>query len=614
MHSTVRAGKLYQHRDLLVGNKFYSAWRGVCCEKAFFPNFLVMSNNLSHNTVVPIAHGRYEYALGFVESSIDNRLFNRNIAEKLSCILQDPCCQLITRIEASADGVCSITDGIRVERVTILVTASQCVFDEHAELMEFLKLTNKVDEITGLQRKERFIKTHGHRYARYGFPNFYSPSERALMIRTRCQNLRACDPQYASFIKCIAAAYPSIHATSLDHESLIDALLRIGLLECAVPLHENHLTKKIFSHTLHLLPIRKDISLLESYFGSQVTFYFAWMDFFTLWLSVPAIVGAAVWGLRESNQTVDTDTSSTFYSLFMVIWGFFFIAFWRRRANELACDWDTLDVEHSDEPNPRYHGKTRISRITGKNELFYNPLNRWVFHYPISVVVTLIMLIVAFSVMALSLNLQGYVSEGSIIYVATLSSCSKPGGIFDANHPVLSLIPVVLHAGVIMLLNLQYRHVAVWLTEQENHRLLHQRESSLVYKRFLFEAFDCYIALFYVAFYELDILKLRGELMSLYCVDSARRVATESLLPYVLHHLQLWQQHWQTAHSKKNDGDGQGGTYNALTGVRMCYIFCRVLHFVYSFKYTLFSLKICLCSVKHRWCKLQGKLEIEIES
>ena len=58
------------------------------------------------------------------------------------------------------------------------------------------------------------------------------------------------------------------------------------------------------------------------------------------------------------------------------------------------------------------------------------------------------------------------------------------------------------HACVIMALNTAYRHVAEWLTELENHKTEHAHERSLVYKRFLFEAFDCYIALFYIAFYE----------------------------------------------------------------------------------------------------------------
>eukprot|EP00665_Eupelagonemidae_sp_cell47_P005344 gene5344-759_t len=136
------------------------------------------------------------------------------------------------------------------------------------------------------------------------------------------------------------------------------------------------------------------------------------------------------------------------------------------------------------------------------------------------------------------------------------------------------------------MLNTQYRGIAEKLTDLENHRLarragkrrplplsrsparggkawhLHRRgavpppcdshnptllarvgsahrppsleeeyENSLVLKRFFFEAFDCYIALFYVGFVQQDIRKLRRELIALYTADSIRRVVTETLLP-----------------------------------------------------------------------------------
>jgi anoctamin-10 len=52
-------------------------------------------------------------------------------------------------------------------------------------------------------------------------------------------------------------------------------------------------------------------------------------------------------------------------------------------------------------------------------------------------------------------------------------------------------------------------------------------------KRFVFEFLDCYLHLFYVAFYKLDIIALRKELISLYMVDEIRRIVTETLIPYL---------------------------------------------------------------------------------
>jgi hypothetical protein len=92
----------------------------------------------------------------------------------------------------------------------------------------------------------------------------------------------------------------------------------------------------------------------------------------------------------------------------------------------------------------------------------------------------------------------------------TLLRCSQPGGVFDqaGGGPYPSLLPwlpVVLHAVVINQLNSTFRTVAQWLTARENHRTRHAHESSLIAKRVLFEAFDCYISLFYLAFCQVTI-------------------------------------------------------------------------------------------------------------
>lgn len=97
------------------------------------------------------------------------------------------------------------------------------------------------------------------------------------------------------------------------------------------------------------------------------------------------------------------------------------------------------------------------------------------------------------------------------------------------------------------------REICEWLTERENHRYLSEKEASIVIKRFLFEAFDCYIALFYIAFYELDVAKLRSELVSLYTVDSIRRVATESVLPFLIERFNDYRRSANLAAAKKDD-------------------------------------------------------------
>ena len=142
-----------------------------------------------------------------------------------------------------------------------------------------------------------------------------------------------------------------------------------------------------------------------------------------------------------------------------------------------------------------------------------------------------------------SLNLQGYIKAstgrwlGLTVYIPGLAIFAAPGQIFDplqTDSLVLPLVPVVLHAISIQVLNAAFRHVAHRLTDFENHRTEAAYKASVLVKRFLFEASDCYLALFYIAFELQDVPKLRAELIALFTADTVRRVLLETLVPLIL--------------------------------------------------------------------------------
>ena len=93
--------------------------------------------------------------------------------------------------------------------------------------------------------------------------------------------------------------------------------------------------------------------------------------------------------------------------------------------------------------------------------------------------------------------------------VQALSHHGEPGGYFDKSNPLLGLIPVVISAATMTLLSTVYSSVALTLTAMENHKHISEYDASLIYKRFFFNVFVYWLQLFYVAFWELDIVKLR---------------------------------------------------------------------------------------------------------
>ena len=56
-----------------------------------------------------------------------------------------------------------------------------------------------------------------------------------------------------------------------------------------------------------------------------MAFYFGWMNFYATCIIIPALVGLAMYLLRSSDTSVDTDPYLPFFSVIMAIWGVLFL-------------------------------------------------------------------------------------------------------------------------------------------------------------------------------------------------------------------------------------------------------------------------------------------------
>ena len=256
---------------------------------------------------------------------------------------------------------------------------------------------------------------------------------------------------------------------------------------------------------------------------------------------VPAFVGLIVWSRRPSNVSVDDDPFVPLFSLLAVVWAMAFVTCWRSRERELAFLWNTADVPGTERLRPGFFGKQTVDPVSGCTVVSVSALSR-ICRLAFSSGATLLSLLVAVCAMVISLNLQGYIVAatgpwlGIPVHIPTLARHAAPGGLFHADSGGMTTpyIPVVLHALTIQLLNSIFRRAASALTKVENHRLESTHQTSLLIKRFAFEACDCYLSLFYIAFELQDVPKLRSELIALFTVDTIRRVALEVALPLLL--------------------------------------------------------------------------------
>ena len=119
---------------------------------------------------------------------------------------------------------------------------------------------------------------------------------------------------------------------------------------------------------------------IVEYFGEEVGFYFALVEYFVKWLYVPTIAGTVIFFIQlkrfhgnENDPNAEQCNSKSggndnplwfhietcesilpYFSLFMTIWTTTFIQFWKRRQIKLAHQWGVLNYEQKDH-------KTRLS-------------------------------------------------------------------------------------------------------------------------------------------------------------------------------------------------------------------------------------------------------------
>lgn len=396
--------------------------------------------------------------------------------------------------------------------------------------------------------------------------SFWYPCEKLDLVHSILHNMRIGDEDL-NYMKEIIQATSSSSATPkmIDaNDYLLYAGEDLGIIMNTMPLHESG-RQNLFKETIWKSPFTdRFIQKVYQYYGSKVALYFAWLNHFTIWLCLPGLFGGFIWchNYLDDEVSIDNSRLAPYYTIFVICWAVLFVQYWKRKCACLTCGWGTISSidRESNRIRCAFHGEVRICTITGKEQIYY-PYSKRLFKYAQSMIVTSGMLCVAFNAMVLSLNLQGYIHSNSFgaswLHFPVIQQFSEPGRIFDPNSAsgYWTLIPTILHAFTINTLNSKYRSLAVALTEAENHKTEDDFENALIMKRFFFEAFDSYIALFFLAFIQCDIVLLRSELVALYTADSIRRVVTECIIPLLMQLKNRRNRSASSARQKKDDDD-----------------------------------------------------------
>uniref|UniRef100_A0A6I8SQA8 Anoctamin n=1 Tax=Xenopus tropicalis TaxID=8364 RepID=A0A6I8SQA8_XENTR len=279
------------------------------------------------------------------------------------------------------------------------------------------------------------------------------------------------------------------------------------------------------------------LDLVRRYFGEKIGLYFAWLGWYTGMLFPAAIVGLFVflYGMftldscqvsREICQATNItmcplcdkycpymrlsdsciyakvthlfDNSATvFFAVFMAVWATVFLEFWKRRRAVIAYDWDLIDWEEEEEEirpqfEAKYSKKERVNPISGKPEpyqAFADKCSRLV--VSASGIFFMICVVIA-------------AVFGIVIYrVVTVSTFAafKWALIRNNSQVATTGTAVCINFCIIMLLNVLYERVALFLTNLEQPRTESEWENSFTLKMFLFQFVNLNSSTFYIAFF-----------------------------------------------------------------------------------------------------------------
>ncbi|EQC41790.1 hypothetical protein SDRG_00653 [Saprolegnia diclina VS20] len=318
-----------------------------------------------------------------------------------------------------------------------------------------------------------------------------------------------------------------VHSILAEHINF-DALKGATYFTDLFALHDEaalqHLTK---SWATNWRLTRQPLGELRNYFGEKIALYFAWLEFYTKSLLLPAVIGIIIYVLDIRNIG-NVAAGKIFFAGFIVVWSTFFTEFWKRKSEIYTVLWgvdESLDIDST--PRTQYKGVRRMNPIDNSPQIWDMATATARRRRMVSYLVVLIMVLAVL------------VALGGLFYLKHLAT--KLSDPTDAQWASVGVS--VLNSIQINILNMVYRRVAEKLNHWENHRTSVQFENHLITKVFLFQFCNSFASFFYIAYIKAYIgdvclnnsclIELRVQLFVLFLLSTIVSNALEIAMPFV---------------------------------------------------------------------------------
>uniref|UniRef100_A0AAR5PLA5 Anoctamin n=2 Tax=Dendroctonus ponderosae TaxID=77166 RepID=A0AAR5PLA5_DENPD len=321
-------------------------------------------------------------------------------------------------------------------------------------------------------------------------------ADRQTIVLHELENIRALE--YEKFIP----GYPlfKLH----ENQSIVPLAHNKQLITKIYPLHDDEELKKLAGSWYMPRWFKQPIGDIKEYFGESIALYFAFLEYYTLALVVPSVLGLFGYIFTETVP---------FFCIFNVIWVTLFLEVWKRKSNELAFKWGTIGMTSLDEPRPGFRGFMGVDAVTGKVCPQSPRFMTYVKMYAVSLPIVIICMILAFYLMLISFWAEDYMKE------------------LFSPEDYLVMIPSIVYSILVTVISAYFKDFASFLTEWENHRTQSQFERHRVTKLVLFEFVNNFLSLFYIAFVIQDIDMLRSQLQTMLLISQAINNFQEVFMP-----------------------------------------------------------------------------------
>jgi len=326
----------------------------------------------------------------------------------------------------------------------------------------------------------------------------------------------------------------------------LEKLISDGVLLAGYPLHDGEIDtegsqRQMLSKEWASLKSWykfQPLDAIRDYYGVKMAFYFAWLGYYTVMLIPPSLVG--IFCLIYGVATVSTDAtaieictgvmanttmcpicddpcqpwqlkdactmtkvkylfdngSTVFFAIFMSLWAAFFLEGWKRYSAEICHHWDVYGFDPEDEhPRPKYLKQLRNSNMVSWTENFVTKEKEpvppfWKMKLPGVVLswTTIFMLIAVAAIFFVAI----------IIY--RMSMVVTVNSVGDNTSLFITVTAAMINLVFILIFNVVYDMIAVWITEKELHRTQTSYDDSLIVKIYVFQFINFYASIFYIAF------------------------------------------------------------------------------------------------------------------